>query len=94
MEVIQTDIQLDMRWARPAELERLPLSGKTVKFRSHSGQGIGFRGKEYKPDEDGIVRDVPIEAIQQIAGATYWLRGEPKAVSFDIIPEEPKSEFV
>lgn len=93
MEVIQTDITLDLRWIRPAELEKLPLSGKVVNYRSHTGQGIGFRGKEYKPGKDGIVRDVPIEAIQQIAGATYWSRAEPKAVSFDIIPEEPKSEF-
>ena len=90
-----TEIKLDLRYMRPQFLEKLPLSGKKVSFRSHSGTGLSWRGRQFTPGEDGIVRDVPIEAIQQISDATYWPKdGKPFQVKFDIIPEEPETETV
>jgi hypothetical protein len=90
MEAIDIPVKLDFRFTRPQQLERLPLSGKTVSYRSHTGSGISWRGKQYTPGEDGVVRDVPIEAIQQIGGATYWSGGKSFTVNFDIIEEPPK----
>jgi hypothetical protein len=88
------DIKLDLRWNQPAELERLPLSGKTVRFKSHSGSGISFRGKEYRPDAEGVVT-APIEAIRQLSGATYWPKGGKEfRVAFDIIEEPEESHVV
>jgi hypothetical protein len=94
MQTIDIPVKLDFRFVRPQQLERLPLSGKTVRFRSHSGGGISFRGKEYRPDADGVV-EAPIEAIQQHGVATFWPRGGKSfQVAFDIIEEPPKENLV
>lgn len=71
---------------RPAELERNPLSGQTVTIRSHGCPSLSFRGKEYKADpETKLIADVPVEAVEQIEGATYWTNGKSQQVRFDVI---------
>lgn len=77
----------DPRRIRPQELERDPLSGKTVTVRSHTGTGVSFRGKEYKPSKDGLIKKVPVEAIQAIQGCVFWNQGEARKVTFDIVEE-------
>jgi hypothetical protein len=66
-------------------------SGKTVTVKSHSGGGVGFGGREYKPGRDGLIRNLPIEAVWEVEGATYWRNGtEPFKVQLEIIEEVTK----
>ena len=79
------EIKLDPRGIRPQEREKDALSGKTVNVRSHGGGSIGFRGKEYKPKKDGIIHNLPIEAVQAVESATFWTNGKPMQMRCDIV---------
>jgi hypothetical protein len=92
METEFSPAQFNWSNLRPAELERLPLSGQTVNVRSHGGTGVGFRGKEYKPKKDGIIYGLPVEAVQQIEGATYWFNGKASNLKFDIVEAASEKE--
>jgi hypothetical protein len=84
-------IRLDPRMIRPQELEREPLSGQTVTVRSHQGGSIGFRGKEYKPGKDQLIKNVPVEAVAAIEGATFWQdKRTPFTIKCDVVVPETK----
>jgi hypothetical protein len=86
---VETDYSpSQFNWAnvRPQEQERNPLSGQVCTIRIHNGSGaFSYHGQMYRPDKSGIVRDVPVEYVNQVEGATYWSNGKPQTVRFDVI---------
>ncbi len=65
--------------------EAEPLSGQVVTILMHNGNSIGFRGKEYCANKEGLIHKVPIEAVEAIQGATWWKDGrEPFQLKCDI----------